>query len=304
MTPLLLLALSGDARAAIPDAIPAGTALLITGIGKEDAFYRDRKALVGLACRVADPGLDRNDKRHYGGPVSCNDGEDYYFYQIRFDLLDEATAAAARVPDTARVSVDTEAAMALVAAMAGEGAGTVADGAAGGTPGEALRRGAGPPPPQDSTATNAETSAPAWPVGARARIASVSAEDAYGKQAADLKGKSCAVADAPLSESGNGWWAGQLQCDDGEGYYFYQVSLTQLEAPVTGVRAFGPGKLVKVLAVDTLDALYAQRSAIEGHTCSVSEVPLVVSGTDLYAGRLFCDDGKQWQLFRVTLTAP
>lgn len=290
MTPLALLFLAGTARAAppAPDKVPAGTALQITGIGKEDAFYRERKALVGLACRVADPGLDRNDKKHFGGPVSCNDGEDYYFYQVRFDLLDEAAASAARVPAVARTDVDTDAAMALLAAMAGEGEGTVKGAAAAALPAPAA----------------ADTPAPAWPVGARARIASVSAEDAYAKQGAELKGKACAVADQPLSESGNGWWSGQLRCDDGSGYFFYQVSLTPNASPDAATGNLPAGKLVKVLAVDALDTLYPQRSALEGHTCSVSEAPMVPSGTDLYAGRLFCDDGKQWQVFRVKLTSP
>lgn len=287
---LVLLAGSGSTLAAapLPDPLPTGTAFVLTGIDKQDAFYRERKSLVGLACRVAAPGLDPNDRKHFGGPVVCNDGEDYYFYKIRLEVLDEEAALAARVPAVPLPSA--------AAAAIGQG-----DGVVPGTDDEAP---SGPPPPHESTSQTPTTAASAWPTGARARIASVSAEDAYAQEAAVLKGKACTVADQPLSESGNGWWSGQLQCDDGTGYYFYQVSLTPTASAASATGNLAAGKLVKVLAVDALDTLYPLRSALEGHTCSVSEAPMVPSGPDLYAGRLFCDDGNQWQVFRVKVAAP
>ncbi len=308
MLPFALVLLTGSgpslAAAPLPDPLPAGTAFVLTGIDKQDAFYRERKSLVGLACRVAAPGLDPNDRKHFGGPVVCNDGEDYYFYKIRLEVLDEEAALAARVPAVALPSAATGEVPAPLAAVADQrdrGVPGTADEAA---PREALRRGTPPRLAPESTSQTPTTAASAWPTGARARIASVSAEDAYAQEAAVLKGKTCAVADQPLSESGNGWWSGQLQCDDGTGYYFYQVSLTPTASAASATGTLAAGKLVKVLAVDALDTLYPLRSALEGHTCSVSEAPMVPSGPDLYAGRLFCDDGKQWQVFRVKVAAP
>ena len=295
---LVLLAGSGSALAAapLPDPLPTGSAFVLTGIDKQDAFYRERKSLVGLACRVAAPGLDPNDRKHFGGPVVCNDGEDYYFYKIRLEVLDEEAAQAARVPAVALPSETTGEVPAPLAA--------VADPRDRGGTGTAEEAPPGPPPPHESTSQTPATAALAWPIGARARIASVSKEDAYAQEAAVLKGKLCAVADQPLSESGSGWWSGQLQCDDGTGSYFYQVSLTPTASAASATGNLAAGKLVKVLAVDALDTLYPLRSALEGHTCSVSEAPMVPSGPDLYAGRLFCDDGKQWQVFRVKVAAP
>jgi hypothetical protein len=74
-------------------------------------------------------------------------------------------------------------------------------------------------------------------------------------------------------------------------------------APAHGVE-IAPGKLVKVVDLAPADALYPTRAALVGHTCSVVEAALVPSGDGVYAGRLFCDDGKSWQVFKATVAVP
>ncbi|MDP2310382.1 MAG: hypothetical protein Q8P18_30475 [Pseudomonadota bacterium] len=258
------LALAGAAFA--QDSIPAGSVVRVKAVGKADAFFKQRKGIVGLVCGVEDPGLDPQSKKFYGGSMTCGEAGNFYFYQVAVELGD--------------FGLDFE-------TLTGR---TL----------EASRE-----PTLDSP----------WPVGARVRVRDVSADDSYHKDRAGIIGLDCTVKDSALSDAGEGWFSGQVQCDNGTGYYFYQVGVdapgTVSAAVPTGAlpaaaaeSPFPAGKMVKVLDIGAADALYPTRTALVGRTCSVVEAPLVATGEGFYAGRLFCDDGKSYQGFMLKVGAP
>jgi hypothetical protein len=251
------LALAGD--------LAAGTYVQLSALHRRDAFFPDRKALVGLVCVVNEPGLAENREGFYGGPTTCSDGQEYYWYLAGFEMV---------TPD--------------VAAMFGLTTGPAAE---------------------------ASAEIP-WSVGSRVRIRAVSAADAYAEQSATLAGKTCSVKDAPLTPTGEDWWAGALACDGGSEYYFFQVAVDAADgaapsapAPTGGTTAaagapagVGPGKLVRIESIDAADAFYGARDGLVGKRCTVMEAALVSSGGGSHAGRLFCEDGKNYQFFKVGVT--
>jgi hypothetical protein len=254
------LLLAGLAHA---DPLAPGTLVVIDAVSKKDAFYENRGTLVGQACRVGPDGMNPSGRGWHGGPATCSDGQDYFFYRVRLTVLPDGVAAlvaptqAPAVPDAPEVTA------------------------------EVLNQGA---------------SMTEWRPGSVGTITGISDEDAFASSRATLLGKRCRVSVAPLSPSGEGWWSGELACED-TSYYFYQVGLKH--EPAFLVDATWPaGSLAKVVAVDPTDAHHAVRERLEGHTCSVIASPLVPSGDATFGGRLFCDDGSHWQVFRVRLAAP
>lgn len=280
---LLLGAFALSAPAHAQQAVPAGSVVRIGAVGKEDAFFKQRKGIVGLVCGVEDPGLDlqsaKGRKVWYGGSMTCGEAGNYYFYQVAVEVGDfgwDFESLTGRTLEASRLPTEE-------------------------TP---------------------------WPVGTRLRVREVSADDSYHKDRAGIIGQTCTVRDNALSSAGENWFSGQVQCDNGIEYYFYQVSV---EAPgavtspplatpplatpdastgvptATTAAAASPypaGKMVKVVDVGAVDALYATRTTLIGRTCSVIEAPLVATGEGFYAGRLFCDDGKSYQGFMLKVAAP
>jgi hypothetical protein len=268
MVSLLLAALVAPAWAAVPEALDEGTMVRVKAVGKDDAYFPNREQLVGMVCRVQAGGVHVNRKDLYGGPLVCNNGEDYYFYTVRLEVLPAATAVS---------DVLAAREQAIVAESA-------------------------PPTPAAQNTSSAST---LWPAGKVGVVTAISADDAYHGQLAELKGQRCTVGPDGLTETGTGWWSGAMTCAGTE-RYFFQVALEPAVqgASVASGATWGAGALVKVLAIDASDALHSQRASVEGHTCSVVETAMVPSGEDTWAGRLFCDDGKQWQVFRARVAKP
>jgi hypothetical protein len=265
---------------AFAQSLSEGTTVKITALSPQDAFFQQRKAIVGLVCGVEEPGLDPqgNSKKWYGGAVTCGEAGNYYFYKVAVQ------------PGDFGISYEVLTGHAVGEPMPGTSE------------------------PADDSSDAAEASA-LWPTGARVRITDVSAQDAHVGDKATLVGQACTVADAALSGAGESWFSGQLKCDGGWSGYFYQVSVAGLaaSAPVVGATApvaapvaseWGAGKMVKIVDFAAVDALYATRAALIGKTCSVVEAALSPTGEGFYAGRLFCDDGKSYQTFKVKVVAP
>jgi hypothetical protein len=294
---MLGLSLLGAAQAAKPpERVSVGTPVRIVAVSKDDAFWPNRTALEGLRCEVTAPGLERSRKSLYGGPMVCADGESYYFYQVRVEIL----------PAEAGPTVVT----ATVPAASPAPAGGAAPGSA-----PALAPTAAPPAAEGLPANkdermrlalrdlrNSETAATPWPVGRAAILRSVSADDAYHAELETLRGQRCVVQDEALESTGQGWWSGAMLCDGVE-RYFFQASLDAAPQAVAAPE-WAAGTLVKVAGLEAQDVHAADAAKLVGRTCSVIVAPLVSSGEDTFAGRLFCDDGKQWQLFRVKVARP
>lgn len=265
---LLLTMFASPAWASVPEALEEGTMVRVKAVGKDDAYFPNRERLVGMVCRVQAGGVHINRRDLYGGPLVCNNGEDYYFYTVRLEVLPAATAV-------------SDVLAAREQAIAAESA---------------------PPTP---AALNTFSATTTWPAGKVGVLTAISTDDAYYGQMAELKGQRCTVGPEGLTETGTGWWSGAMTCAGTE-RYFFQVALDSAAegASAASGATWGPGALLKVLAIDASDALYGQRGAVEGHTCSVVETAMVPSGEDTWAGRLFCDDGKQWQVFRAKVAKP
>ncbi|MFZ5477014.1 MAG: hypothetical protein ACOZNI_09595 [Myxococcota bacterium] len=277
-----MIALVGAALA--QDFVASGSAVRIAGVGRKDAFWRYRDDLVGLFCTVDEPGLYPSKRKWLGGSLTCEDGGQYYFYQVQVEYADWTPPAD------------------------GYGVLGVIGGVEGGMEGGLGLGGGG-------AYVDPYAPAPSWPVGARVKLTDVSPADAHYPNRASIVGKACAVLEGPLAESGEGWWTGGVKCDDGTDFYFYQVAVTAGDAAApAGISAAGTavspaggvaaGKMVKITDVAAADALAGERAKLVGRTCSVVEAALVPSGDGLYAGRLFCDDGKSYQFFKVGVTVP
>lgn len=150
-----------------------------------------------------------------------------------------------------------------------------------------------------------------WPAGARVEILGISNMDAHVGLSASLVGTTCSVTGLGLTAAGEDWFSGQLTCDGIGDYYFFQVRVGAADAsgaavagPSAGASAFAAGKLVKVADIGPADAHAAARGELVGRTCTVVEVPLYALPDGWFAGRLFCDDGKSWQLLQVKVAAP
>lgn len=190
------------------EAIPGGSIVRIEKISKADAYFKQRKAVVGLVCGVGADGLHPQNARWYGGALTCNDGTEYYFYEVAVELGD--------------FGVDYPT-----------------------LTGHALWE----PKPGD-------------PIG-------------FGG----------APADAPLA-------SGPV------------ATAVAVAAPPAEVFDFPAGKMVKVVDLAPADALHAEKSTLVGRLCVVVESPLHPTSEGHYAGRLFCDDGKSYQVFMAKVVAP
>lgn len=257
-----LLALLAPALAAEP--LPPGAPVRIVELGRKDAFWRFRDEIAGLRCRVEEPGLFPNGRRWLGGPVLCEDGQVYYFYQVAAELLPPTTAL--RIPSPPAPEV--------AAGLAGEG-GLIAP----------------------------RVAQTAWPPGTRVRVDELSSTDSHYPDRSHLVGRVCVVTDDPLIEDPEGWVGGQLRCDPGGDLFFYQARVSRLTTPASPGAAWPAGRTLKVREVALTDAHYARRGEVEGRVCTVVEDALAATGEGLWAGRLFCEDGRSWQFFKVAVDA-
>lgn len=82
-----------DVLQAAPPTYPVSTSFKITALGPEDGNYGERAKVVGLTCKSSDL-MSPSGGDWYEGSAECADKQYRYFYQVRFDLLQPATAAA------------------------------------------------------------------------------------------------------------------------------------------------------------------------------------------------------------------
>lgn len=83
------------AAAALAAPYGPGTKLQIDEIGPDDGFYAHKDALVGAMCR-AETMLQPSVGDWYAGKVSCDNGNTYSFYEVKFTV---ASAPATNAPD-------------------------------------------------------------------------------------------------------------------------------------------------------------------------------------------------------------
>lgn len=230
--------------------IPTGTKVRVTGISPEDAYYPGSE-LLGLSCTAGD-GMSHNGGGYHGGPMDCDNGENYYFYKAELVLASApvaTTASIGRAEDLGDnvaggkkvtiVDVSSDDAyysnrldlVGMVCTVDGDlhrnedlwyGGGMKCPD--GGKYFYKVQVASGKAKVGAAAASGGRLSG-SIASGTRVTITDVSSEDAYYADRGSIIGKSCTTADA-TSDNGGGWHGGQIHCDDGESYYFYKAALS------------------------------------------------------------------------------
>ena len=95
------------------DPVAVGTRVVLTDVGPLDAYAADKDSYVGKACSIVGSAV-KPIEGWYDGQVQCEDGSTVYFRQFRFDLDDEPQSddedygddAGPSLPSGARVTID------------------------------------------------------------------------------------------------------------------------------------------------------------------------------------------------------
>jgi hypothetical protein len=244
------------------DLVPDGTTVQITEVSPDDAYYSDRDQLVGQICRV-DGDLHRSDDpTYYAGGATCANGNAYYFYKVRA-IASDGTVPAAVASGSSTVTTSWGDAIPMgtkvvIAELSPDDAfhqyaykiiGLSCD-----VVDEPMQRQEGEffsgnvdcsdgedymfykvrvvPPGAPTTASVGSAPPPAGGLkkGSRFKITAVSPDDAYYDDAATIVGNTCTASD-DMSSNKVGFYAGQVTCDNGKSYYFYQVAISDLVTP-------------------------------------------------------------------------
>ena len=189
MPPAVVSASNVAPAAALRRQIHAGEPVHILALSPEDAYFSDRGGIIGKDCYPTDE-MNMNDDGWHGGPVTCWDGESYYFYKVALSsdpnhpAQDFSGGNAPQMPSP-------------FGGLIGEPVGD--DGAAVAAPG-------------------------ALADGTKVVIKDLGSEDAFYDKRSKLLGKSCKVTGDLHPQSEGGWYGGGLTCNR-DYYYFYQVKV-------------------------------------------------------------------------------
>lgn len=297
---------SSSAGSRLTTQVPSGTRVRIEAISTEDAYYASRDGMIGLSCRT-DADSNVNGDGWHGGPVTCDNGQDYYFYQAAYSLDDGGTAAPAAIATTAgrRIESDIPAGSRIrieeispedayypgseyVGLDCTAGEGMTHNGA--GFHGGPMTCDGGQSfyfykvavvaigtSGSSSSSSGGGRSYAALSSGTRVTIVEIAADDAYYGDRGSIVGQSCVTADA-TSYNGDGWHGGSINCDNGESYYFYKAALSTGggggSAKAGSAQDLGDkvkeGVRVRIADIGPGDAFYEDRDEYIGKTCSVS----------------------------------
>jgi len=146
------------------------------------------------------------------------------------------------------------------------------------------------------------------PAETRVRVLAVSESDAYFPQRAEIVGKTGTVDRMdPTGSSGQCWYGGQFNGDDGSSYYFYQVALEVIaggggcpSGSYTGTEVYS-GTRVRILAVSPEDAYYGTRHSIEGKVGRVEGTWSKMGEPCWFAGQFYADDGSSNYFYQAAV---
>jgi len=165
-----------------------GEAVRIVALSPEDAYYSDREGIVGKTCYPTDE-MSYNDDGWHGGPMSCWDGDTFYFYKVGL------------APDPTHSNQD------IGAGDQGGVMGGVLGGVLGG---------------YDNGGDTA--AAGGYDEGTKVIIRDVAPDDAFFADRSTLVGKKCKVTGDLHPQGQGGWYGGGLTCKKNY-YYFYKVKV-------------------------------------------------------------------------------
>ncbi len=338
-----LVPLSGSAPAPAPKAAPvaasgsgtleydlsSGTRVRISGLSPEDAYYPGDE-LIGLVCTAGD-GMTHHGGGYHGGPMTCDNGEGYYFYKVELTSASRAVGAGGataqdlgdKVAEGTTVTVvdlhsddafygDRATLIGQVCSVEGDlhrndgkwygGGLTCPDGykyfykVAVASGGAAYK-------PAPVAAAPASGSLPS---GTRVTITDLSSEDAYYGDRSEIIGKSCTTSDA-TSDNGGGWQGGPVTCDDGSSYYFYKAALSTGGGYAAAPAATGTGQdlgekvkdgvKLRIVDLGSDDLYFDTRDAFIGKSCTVTG-DLHRNDGLYYGGGLTCE-GDYWYFAAV-----
>ncbi len=270
---LLTLAGSASAQANCPvgakngDRIPRSSRIRVLGLHPEDAYSANPSAVVGRVGVTTEPWS--SDSCWYTGSFREANGQERYFFKV-------AVADASRTATTTGVL----------------------------------------PCPPESYASSAPL-----PDGTRVKLVSVHREDPRYPEWNRLIGLTGTI--SQHTPRGGCWMSGVLTTDDGIDVDFARGALWQNDGPGTTpsnprtaapviadlsmdapVAFDGPriprGQRLRILAIDSEDAYYAEREDIVGLRCTTTEV-LRRAETSLFTGEVRCDDRRKRYFLKVSV---
>ena len=261
MFALLALLVSPTAYAAD---LASGSSVQITNVSTEDAYYASRSDLIGKKCTVGADGLDISGKGNtatgswYSGPVTCEGGTSYYFYQVSLNVLDSPVVVGTVVStgdgscpagafrgsgqeDGARVTVlavhpddayfdnrgEIEGRMGVVSGDIHNngdcwfGGSIVTDGTSRYFYKAAVSVGG----TTTTTTTGPTVSGSPISAGTGFTIVDLDPADAYYGRMSHFVGQHC-VATGTMTDNGSGYYGGPADCDREPGAYFFMVEVT------------------------------------------------------------------------------
>ncbi len=308
--------------ATAPASLFPPTQVVIRDIGTDDIYAAQRALLVGQTCTVAAE-LHRNDAEWYGGDVNCANGAYYYFYKVAFDVVGtanatpssgygSATAAISLLPPTqfiVRELAPDDAYFPSASTLVGQTCTVSGD----------LHRQDGQwyggaancgPEANDyyfykvafdlvgGATTGGYTSANAPEAitqGTAVTIRDVASDDGNASTAASLIGLSCTVGASGLTRTTGAYYGGDVNCSDGNYYYFYKMAFDLASAGLTSA-----GSVISVMDIAPDDAYYADRGSIIGQSCTVvSGLTPTDGGGDWYGGDVNCSNGSYYYFFKM-----
>ena len=97
-----------SAAIAAPRILDPGTQVRVDEVGRKDAFWRFRGDIEGLVCIVGESGMVRRPGKWWSGALGCNDGQEYFFFQVRVTPGDFGSTIRPALPEPAPPETDPE----------------------------------------------------------------------------------------------------------------------------------------------------------------------------------------------------
>ena len=259
--------------------IGPGTVVVVADVGGADPNAMERGALLGEVCVVGTPALYSKGAGWWRGRLHCADHVTYNVTGVAVGVPGAAVLppafSGATLASQLGKSIKFDVPVAPAGAVASAVPAPVIVASPTVAPEAALRRAAA--------------------AGEAVRILAISPEDAFYNDAASIIGRNCYPTEA-MRYHEDGWQGGPISCWDGQGYYFYKAALgadpshSDLKLPVEPSVGDGPvapvppkreeigpvagalreGTRVKILAVSSDDAFFAESGALVGRRCRVT----------------------------------
>lgn len=164
--------------------LQAGEPVTLLALHPDDAYYSSKEEVLGRQCYPTDT-MSQNEPGWHGGPVTCWDGQTYYFYKVA--LADDPTHEPGVVGGV-QAGPDLSDLLGSMGATSADGTTVIED-------------------------------------GRKVKVTEISPDDAFFSDRMRVLGKTCTVTgDLHEQDPGGGWYGGGLTCKR-DYFYFYKIRI-------------------------------------------------------------------------------